>query len=118
MDIRLLIDQVELAGSLEDTTAGRDFAAMLPLSVDLSDFHSTEKIGDLPRTITTSGAPAGTAASAGDITYYAPWGNLALFYRGYPYSDGLIRLGRLQAGVAKVLAEVADGTTVTIETAP
>ena len=43
-------------------------------------------------------APAGTAASVGDITYYAPWGNLALFYRRFDYAAGLVRLGRIDEG--------------------
>lgn len=35
----------------------------------------------------------------GDFTYYAPWGNLALFYRDSAYSPGLIRLGRITGGL-------------------
>jgi hypothetical protein len=31
----------------------------------------------------------------GDITYYAPWGNLAIFYRDFGYSPGLVRLGHI-----------------------
>jgi len=35
----------------------------------------------------------------GDIAYYASWGNLALFYRDFGWSAGLVRLGRLDGGV-------------------
>jgi len=35
----------------------------------------------------------------GDIGYYAPWGNLALYYQDFGYSDGLIKLGRMDSGV-------------------
>jgi hypothetical protein len=41
-------------------------------------------------------------------------GNLVLFYRDFPYSDGLVRLGRLDPGAADVLAGLDDDTTVTI----
>jgi hypothetical protein len=81
MDIRLVVDGTELRGHLDDTAVARDFASVLPLTRTLRDFHSTERIADLPRRLTTAGGPSGTAAHAGDITYYAPWGNLALFYR-------------------------------------
>jgi hypothetical protein len=54
---------------------------MLPLTLMLTDHASTEKIADLPRKLSTKGAPPGIAASVGDISYYAPWGNLALFHR-------------------------------------
>ena len=117
MDIELVIDGTELRGTLDDTAAGRDFASLLPLTLTLTDFHATEKISDLPRRLSTGGAPGGTAASAGDITYYAPWGNLALFYRDFTYSEGLVRLGRLDPEAADVLAGLDDGTTVTIDAA-
>ena len=30
---------------------------------------------------------------------YAPWGNLAIFYRDFGYSAGLIKLGRFDTGI-------------------
>jgi hypothetical protein len=114
MDIELVLENIKLRGTLDDTAAGRDFASLLPLILTLTDFHATEKISDLPRRLSTEDAPAGTAASAGDITYYAPWGNVALFYRDIAYSDGLVRLGCLAPGAADVLADLDDDTTVSI----
>ena len=35
----------------------------------------------------------------GDIAYYSPWGNLAIFYKDFGYSEGLVRLGRIDSGV-------------------
>lgn len=118
MDIRLAIGDTELRGTLDDTPPGRDFTAMLPLTLTLTDFHETEKISDLPRRVSTDDeVPAGAAGPAGDITVYAPWGNLALFYRDFTYTDDLIRLGALEPGAAETLAGIEDGTTVTIEAA-
>ena len=84
-----------LAATLDDTETARDFASLLPLALTLDDYAATEKISDLPRRLTTAGAPVGAAASAGDISYYAPWGNLALFYRDSEFAGGLVRLGRI-----------------------
>lgn len=117
MDIELVIEGTKLRGTLDDTAAGRDFASLLPLTLNLADFHATEKISDLPRRLSTEGAPAGTAASAGDVTYYAPWGNLALFYRDFTYSEGLVRLGHLDPAAADVLAGLDDRASVTIDAA-
>lgn len=72
---------------------------MLPLTLRLEDYNGTEKISDLARKLTREGAPAGFDPSAGDIAFYAPWGNLALFYRDFRYSEGLLPLGRIEAGV-------------------
>ena len=91
---------------------------MLPLTLTLTDFHQAEKISDLPARVSTEdNVPAGAAGTPGDVTVYAPRGNLALFYRDFTYTDDLIRLGRLEAGAADVLAGIEDGTTITVETA-
>jgi hypothetical protein len=117
MDIQLTIKGTQLRGTLDDTPAGRDFASMLPLTLTLTDFHDTEKISDLPRRLasTEDDAPAGTAGSPGDLTIYAPWGNLAIFYRDFTYTDDLIRLGRLEPDAADLIARIQNGTAITIE---
>ncbi|MFJ8025481.1 cyclophilin-like fold protein [Streptomyces sp. NPDC096311] len=99
MNIRLTSDTGSFDAVLNDSPAARDFAALLPLSLTLSDYAGTEKVSDLPKKLSTTGAPAGTAAQAGDLTYYAPWGNLALFYKDFRHSDGLVTLGRLTSGI-------------------
>lgn len=42
---------------------------------------------------------AGTTPEAGDVCYYAPWGNLAIFHKPFGYSAGLVKLGRIETGV-------------------
>jgi hypothetical protein len=100
MKIRLEVDGTPVIATLADNETARDFASLLPLSLSLSDHAATEKISDLPRQLSTRGAPPGSNPSAGDIAYYAPWGNLALFYRDFRYSEGLILMGRIDAGAA------------------
>ena len=68
----------------------------------LEDYASTEKISDLPKRLTTEGAPPGFAPSVGDITYYAPWGNLAIFHKDFRYSSGLVSLGTLDSGLSRL----------------
>jgi hypothetical protein len=99
MKIRIDVDGTPLTATLDDTEVARDFAALLPLTLTLEDYASTEKISDLPRKLSTTGAPAGTDASVGDISYYAPWGNLAVFYRSSGYASGLVKLGTIDAGI-------------------
>lgn len=117
MDIEIVTESgVVLGASLRDTPAGRDFAALLPLTVQLSDFHRTEKIADLPRRISRDDdAPAGTFGRAGDLTVYAPWGNLAIFYRAFTYTEDLVCLGSLAPGGAEIVSGLADGTSITIQ---
>jgi hypothetical protein len=86
---------------------------LLPLQLTLEDHAATEKISDLPRRLSIAGAPAGTTPSAGDIAYYSPWGNLALFHRPFRYSEGLVTLGRIDTGVEALRRP--GRLTVTIE---
>ncbi|MFE1885691.1 cyclophilin-like fold protein [Streptomyces diastatochromogenes] len=117
MNIRLILDgNQHIGATLNDSATARDFTALLPLTLSLSDFHHTERIADLPRRLTTSGAPDAAAAKAGDLAYYAPWGNLAVYYRdGGPGPDaGLVILGRVADGATE---DLATATKVTIEAA-
>lgn len=96
MKVRLHLPDQTLSATLDDTSASRNFYALLPLTLTLEDYNSTEKIANLPNRLNTGDAPAGTTPTTGDIAYYAPWGNLAIFYRPFPYAAGLVRLGRLE----------------------
>lgn len=96
MKVTIIINDRQLIATLDDSAASRGFAALLPLDLTLSDYHRTEKIADLPARLSTTGAPDGIDPAVGDIAYYVPWGNLAIFYRDFGYSKGLVRLGRIE----------------------
>ncbi|ORC51194.1 hypothetical protein BZK31_27765 [Pseudomonas floridensis] len=97
MRIAMLAHGKTLTFTLEDNQTARDFVALLPLDVVLEDYASNEKINVLPRTLSTQGAAPGITPAAGDFAYYAPWGNIAIFHKGFKYSPGLIKLGRLES---------------------
>ncbi len=113
MKIRLIINGESTTATLDDNATARDFFSMLQLTLTLEDYASTEKIAYPPRKLSTQGAPAGIDPGVGDIAYYAPWGNLALYYKDFGYSSGLIRLGRFDDGVAIIRA--SGKLMVTIE---
>lgn len=99
MRIRMDVDGATVFATLDDTPQARDFAALLPLSLTLENYAGIERIAMLPRKLSMSGAPAGIAPQAGDVAYYAPWGNLAIFVDGSAYARGLVRLGGIDAGL-------------------
>ena len=99
MKVSIKVGGKSLDATLADNASARDFASLLPLTLTLSDYASTEKVSDLPQRLTTEGAPEGITPTAGDITFYAPWGNLAIFYRDFGYSRGLIKLGRIDGDI-------------------
>lgn len=104
MLIRLTISGKPVTATLDDTPSAKDFFSLLPLTLTLNDYASTEKISDLPRKLSIQGAPDGVDPDVWDLAYYAPWGNLAIFYRDAGYATGLVRLGRLDSGVEAIKA--------------
>jgi hypothetical protein len=113
MRIRLTYDGKTLEAALLDNATARDLLSLLPVTLTLEDYNGTEKIGYPPRKLSTAGAPAGVDPSVGDIAYYAPWGNLAIFYKDFGYSKGLIGLGRINSGIDALSAP--GSLKVTIE---
>jgi len=92
-------DEKIIKATLIDSETAREFIALLPLVLTLTDYNKTEKISDLPKKLTKKGAPPSVTPTAGDIAYYAPWGNLAVFYKGFENSPGLIKLGKIDSGL-------------------
>lgn len=99
MKIRLRLENTTLTATLDDNATARDFVSLLPLELTLTDYSDNEKISDLPKKLSTQGAPEGMAPVAGDITLYAPWGNLAIFHKDGSYAKGLVKMGRIDSGV-------------------
>ncbi|WP_156468734.1 cyclophilin-like fold protein [Cephaloticoccus capnophilus] len=52
-------------------------------------------LSGLARKPNKNDAPAGSDPELGSVAYYAPWGNLSLFYKDFGYSRGLILLGSI-----------------------
>lgn len=95
--VRIQSGSNEAIIALHDNPVSRDFASQLPLDVTFEDYAGTEKITHLPRKLQTNGGVNGSQVE-GDFTYYAPWGNLAVFYKGYGKASGLYILGRIESG--------------------
>ena len=112
--IKLSFDNEEVIVKMYDNPTSRDFLTLLPLTLTFEDYSGTEKISNLPRRMSTEDAPAGSDPSAGDFTYYSPWGNLAIFYNDFGYAGGLVILGTIESGTEK-LGEIDGDFTVEIE---
>ncbi len=116
MKVEPQINEQTIPVVIDDTPTSCAFLQLLPLALTLEDYNGTEKIADLPKQLTTEGAPKAIVPKAGDIAYYAPWGNLAIFYRDFRSSAGLIRLGRIDA--SNEALRFAGGAKVTIRRSP
>lgn len=103
MRIRMTFNDLELTGTLYDNATARDFLSMLPLDLTIKDYGGNEKIAYLPRKLAIDGHGPFANELPGDIGYWSPWGNLALYHGSYHYDPGLVRLGRWDGDFAPLL---------------
>ena len=98
MKIRLTVDGQVATATLYDNATARDFAALLPLTLTLTDYARIERIADLPQRLTRGSAESAVPVKAGDLAYYAPWDNLAIFVEDGSgnYTGDLMRLGAVE----------------------
>lgn len=97
MKIRLIANGRTITAKMIDSPTVRDFVSLLPLTLTMSDLSKREKFGHLPRAISQEGRHAHTY-SLGDIAYWPPGPDVAIFYRhdGEPIPDpGIIVLGKI-----------------------
>ena len=112
--IRLRVGDRTIAADLNGTSTAQDLLDQLPLALSFRDFNRVEKIGALPRELSTTGVPAGADPDIGEIGYYAPSGDLVFYYGDVGYFSGIVRIGRLGSDL-DFLRRQPDGFTVTIE---
>ncbi len=113
-NIHLAFAEQEVVIEMLDNPASRDFISLLPLTLEFGDFAGAEKIArNLPRRLDTSNSPTCQEEKV-DFTYYAPWGNLAVFYNSVGTDSQLYALGRIVSG-KEHLAKMDANFTGTIE---
>ena len=105
MKLKITINNEVITATLNDSETAKDFASLLPMKLTLDDYGQTEKISSLSKRLTTDGSPEGCDPDVGDITYFAPWGNLAIFYKDFGYADGLIKLGEITGDLSPLKKE-------------
>jgi len=99
MKLKVTVGSAILMATFSDNPTTRDFISLLPLTVKLDDYSNTEKIFYPERKLSTQNAPADINAVTGDITYYSPWGNIAIFYKDFGNSRGLIRIAHFDGNI-------------------
>lgn len=83
---------------LNDSRAARDLYGQLPLSIDVENYGGNEKIYYPPGKLDTANTPLVKGAENGTLAYYAPWGDVVMFYGSFGSASGLYELGRAVQG--------------------
>ena len=78
-----------------DNPTVQSLIKQMPFTVELEDYAGLEKIFYPDPALSTKNAPDGAEAKKGDVMYYAPWGDVAIFYKDFKYAEGLIPMGHI-----------------------
>ena len=116
MRIRLTAGATVLNATLDDNATARDFASLLPLTLQMDDLLKREKYGRLPRPLTAGGKPR-SSYEIGNIVYWSPGPDIAIFYHHDGQSipaPGIVILGQITSE-ADALKQYDGTVDVTIE---
>lgn len=96
---------------LNDGTAAASLYEQLPLTIEVENFNTNEKIFYPPHQLDTSGSPL-AQSGAGTLAYYAPWGDVVMFYGDYSANSSLYELGQVISG-GELVSQMSGTITVT-----
>lgn len=95
-DVIMTINDTEYVVTVdENTAAGKLFLEMFPLSLNFENFGSNERIAYLPHKLDMNSYEEPISVKRGGMTYYVPWGNLAVFRKSFSCSADLAPLGAM-----------------------
>lgn len=105
MKIRVTSNGRTIIFRLNDSTASKELYAQLPLEIKVENFGDNEKIFYPPKKLNTAGTPKADS-KAGSLAYYAPWGDVVMFYKDFGSASGLYELGDALTG-AGLISEIS-----------
>ena len=109
MNIRVTANSKTTVFELNNSQAAKGLYAQLPLNIKVENYSDNEKIFYPPKKLNTTDAPQADAW-AGTLAYYAPWGDVVMFYENFGSAAGLYELGHAVSG-----SEHINGMTGTIQ---
>lgn len=114
--VKFRIGTQEAIVRLNESSAAKGFAAQLPLTLTFKDYASIEKISYLPVKLSIQVTSGTRVQSEGDFAYYAPWGNIAIFYKGSEKATSDLHiLGKFESG--KEIFDINNSFEATVEVA-
>lgn len=87
-------DGQSIVFELNDSLAAKQLYDQLPLTIEIEDFSTNEKVFYPPTALDVTDTPQ-AGGSIGTLAYYAPWSDVVLFYDSYQPNTSLYELGQV-----------------------
>lgn len=103
MQIAITANRSTIVFKLNNSQAAKDLYNQLPLTIQVQNYSTNEKIFYPPEILDTSNTPEASGA-VGSLAYYEPWGNVVMFYRPFSPTPGgkLYELGQAVSGSEEI----------------
>ena len=97
MQISVTCGEDTVIYQLNHSAAAVSLWEQLPLTIEVEDYSTNEKIFYPPQALDITDTPMADEG-AGTLAYYEPWGDVVLFYGDYSENPSLYELGHVVSG--------------------
>ena len=87
---------------LYETKAAMEFYNQLPLKLDLTNFRNAQWMFYPPERLNVTHKEAYHDGKKGELSYYAPWGDVFMLYKDFYAGDEMHRLGINIRGIENI----------------
>lgn len=101
-------DKYSVTYQLNNSRAAKELYAQLPLTLKVENYSDNEKIFYPPKELKTGDTPK-SKGRKGSLSYYAPWGDVVMFYKPAGSASELYQLGTVVSGendISKLSGEI------------
>lgn len=97
MQIKVVSGEYEIIYKLNGSQAAEEFYAQLPLTIEVEDFSTNEKVFYPPQKLSIIDTPMASGGK-GKLAYFEPWGDVVMFYDSFSENSSLFELGEVVSG--------------------
>lgn len=97
MQIKVVSGEYEIIYKLNGSQAAKELYAQLPLTIEVEDFSTNEKVFYPPQKLSIIDTPMASGGK-GKLAYFEPWGDVVMFYDSFSENSSLFELGEVVSG--------------------
>lgn len=97
MHIKVVSGKNEIICKLNESQAAKELYAQLPLTIEVEDFSTNEKVFYPPKKLSIDNTPMASGGK-GKLAYFEPWGDVVMFYDSFSENSSLFELGEVVSG--------------------
>lgn len=97
MQIKVVSGEYEIIYKLNRSQAAKELYAQLPLTIEVEDFSTNEKVFYPPQKLSITDTPMAIGGK-GKLAYFEPWGDVVMFYDSFSENSSLFELGEVVSG--------------------